>query len=165
MALESATSTPVPGQDSRAREFLTSKRIALVGFSRNPKDFSRFIDREFRRLDIEVVPVHASTPEVDGRRCFPRVTDITPPVDGAFILVPAAKAEAVALDCLDAGVRRIWFHRGGGPGSASSAALALCSQRGVRPISDLCPFMVISDAGWPHRLHGWLRRRKHSKGP
>jgi hypothetical protein len=32
--------------------------------------------------------------------------------------------------------------------------------RGVNPISNLCPLMVIQGAGWPHRLHGWLRRRK-----
>ena len=163
MALESATSIPMPGPISRAREFLTSRRIALVGFSRNPKDFSRVLDGEFRRLGIDVVPVHASAAEVDGRRCFPRVADIVPPVDGAFILVPAAKAEAVAQDCLDAGVRRIWFHRGGGPGSGSPEAMALCRARGVTPVSDLCPFMVISDTGWPHRLHGWFRLRTSPK--
>jgi predicted CoA-binding protein len=163
MAVESATSIPMPGPISRAREFLTSRRIALVGFSRNPKDFSRVLDGEFRRLGIEVVPVHPSAAEVDGRRCFPRVADIAPPVDGALILVPAAKAEAVALDCLDAGLRRIWFHRGGGPGSASPEAIALCIARGVTPVSDLCPFMVISGASWPHRLHGWFRHRKLSK--
>lgn len=163
MAIESVTSIPVPGPVSQAREFLLSRRIALVGFSRNPKDFSRVLDGQFRRLGIEVVPVHPSASEVDGRRCFPRVADIAPLVDGAFILVPAAKAEAVALDCLDAGVRRIWFHRGGGHGSASPEALALCGARGVAPVADLCPFMVISGASWPHRLHGWYRRRKLSK--
>ena len=163
MAIETATSIPVPGPVSRAREFLTSRRIAMVGLSRNPKDFSRLLDREFRRLGIDVVPVHLSAAEVDGRRCFPRVADIVPPVDGAFILVPAAKAEGVALDCLDAGLRRIWFHHGGGPGSGSPEALALCSARGVTPVTDLCPFMVISGASWPHRIHGWVRRRKLAK--
>jgi predicted CoA-binding protein len=75
------------------------------------------------------------------------------------VMVPASQAEGVARDCLDAGVRRIWFHRGAGPGSASPEALELCVARGVTPISNLCPLMVIQGAGWPHRLHGWLRRR------
>jgi predicted CoA-binding protein len=156
----SAVSVPVPDPVSRAREFLNSRRIALVGFSRNPKDFSRTLDAEFRRLGIDVVPVHPSAAEVDGRRCFPRVGDIAPPGDGALILVPASQAEAVVRDCLDAGVRRIWLHRGGGPGSASPEAVALCAARGVEPIVDLCPFMVISGAGWLHRLHGWFRLRQ-----
>jgi predicted CoA-binding protein len=158
MATRSATSVTPPDPRAGAREFLTSRRIALVGFSRNPKDFSRVLDLAFRRLGIEVVPVHPSATEADGRRCFPRVSDIHPPVDGAFVLVPAAQAEAVVRDCLDGGVRRIWLHRGGGPGSSSPQALSLCAARGVEPVTNLCPFMVIPGAGWPHRLHGWLRR-------
>jgi predicted CoA-binding protein len=143
-----------------AREFLASRRIALVGFSRNPRDFSRFLDAEFRKRGIDVVPVHPDGSQMDGRRRFRRVGDIDPPVDGALVMVPASLAEGVARDCLDAGIRRIWFHRGAGPGSASPDALALCVARGVTPISSLCPLMVIQGAGWPHRLHGWLRGRK-----
>jgi len=160
MLLGSPT-TSSPGHDpvARAREFLGSRRIALVGLSRNPRDFSRLLDSEFRKLGIDVVPVHPSATEIDGRRCYVRVNDISPPVDGAFVLVPRAQAEAVARDCLDSGLRRIWFHRGGGPGSASPEALGLCSERGVEPVTDLCPLMVIPGVGWPHRLHGWVRRK------
>jgi predicted CoA-binding protein len=153
--------TPSGSRDplARAREFLGARRIALVGLSRNPRDFSRALDAGFRKLGIEVVPVHPSAGEVDGRRCFPRTSDISPPVDGAFVIVPPAQAEAVVRDCLDAGIRRIWLHRGGGPGSASPEAVALCRDRGVEPVTNLCPFMVMPGAGWPHRLHGWFRLR------
>jgi predicted CoA-binding protein len=137
--------------------FLSSKRIALVGFSRSGKDFSRMLDTEFRKRGVEVVPVNPDATELDGRRCFPSVSAITPPVEGALILVPAARAEAVVRDCLDAGVKRVWLHRGAGAGSASPAALALCAARGVTPVSDLCPFMALPAASWPHKLHGWFR--------
>jgi predicted CoA-binding protein len=144
---------------ARAREFLGSRRVALVGFSRNPKDFSRTLDAALRKRGIEVVPVHPSATELDGRRCFPRVSDIHPPVEGALIVIPPTGSEEVVRDCLDAGVRRIWLHRGGGPGSKSSGAFAACAERGIEPVTDLCPFMVMPGAGWPHRLHGWMRRR------
>jgi len=137
--------------------FLSSRRIALVGFSRNPKDFSRMIDAQFRARGYEVVPVHPEVTEVDGRRAFPRVGAIDPAVEAALLLVPPAQAEAVVRDCLDAGVRRVWFHRGGGKGSASPEALALCAARGVTPVQGLCPMMVLPGASWPHRLHGWFR--------
>ena len=139
------------------QEFLSSRRIALVGFSRNPKDFSRMIDAQFRARGYEVVPVHPEVTEVDGRRAFPRVGAIDPAVEAALLLVPPAQAEAVVRDCLDAGVRRVWFHRGGGKGSASPEALALCAARGVTPVQGLCPMMVLPGASWPHRLHGWFR--------
>ena len=144
---------------SPVQEFLSSRRIALVGFSRNPKDFSRMLDVQFRERGYEVVPVHPGVAEVEGRRVFPRVGAVEPTVDAALVIVPSSLAESVVRDCLDAGVRRIWFHRGGGKGSASPEALDLCRARGVTPIQDLCPMMVLPGASWPHRLHGWIRGR------
>jgi predicted CoA-binding protein len=141
------------------QEFLSSRRIALVGFSRNPKDFSRMLDAQLREQGYEVVPVHPEAAELDGRRAFPRVGAVEPPVDAALLLVPPSQAEAVVRDCLDAGVHRVWLHRGGGPGSASPDAISLCRSRGVEPVVDLCPMMALPGASWPHRLHGWFRTR------
>jgi predicted CoA-binding protein len=141
------------------QEFLAARRIALVGFSRNPADFSRMLDAQLRQRGYDVVPVHPEGGERDGRPCFPRVGAVDPPPAAALLLVPPAQAEAVVRDCLDAGVRRIWLHRGGGKGSASPEALALCASRGVVPVVNLCPMMVLPGTSWPHRLHGWFRMR------
>lgn len=146
-----------PSVQRSVEQFLSSRRIALVGFSRNPKDFSRVIDAQFRERGYEVVPVHPEMTEVDGRRAFPRVGAIDAPVDAALVMVPPSLAESVVRDSLDAGVRRIWLHRGAGKGSASPGALEVCRSRGVIPIRDLCPMMALPGASWPHRLHGWFR--------
>lgn len=144
-----------------AREILAQPRIALVGLSRNEKDFSRMLFRELVRRGREVVPVNPALDHAEGRRCFPRVSAVDEPVDAAIVLVAPAQAEAVVQDCLAAGVRRIWFHRGAGRGSASAAALSLCAASGVEPVTDLCPMMALPDAGFPHRLHGFVRRLGH----
>jgi predicted CoA-binding protein len=143
----------------RARGFLAGRRIALVGVSHNPKDFSRMLDRELRRRGFDVVPVHPAGGDVDGRPVLSRVADAVPPVEAAILLTPPAQTEGAVRACLDAGVRNIWLHRGGGRGAASPEAIALCRSRGVEPVTDLCPFMAFPDASWGHRLHGWFRRR------
>jgi predicted CoA-binding protein len=143
----------------RARVFLASRRIAVVGVSRNEKDFSRALLRELLRRGCDVVPVNPSLAEAEGRRAYGRVSEIEPPVDAALLLTSPAATDAVLPDVLAAGVRRVWFHRGAGPGSATPAALALCETSGVEVVHDLCPFMALPDAGFPHRLHGFLRRR------
>jgi predicted CoA-binding protein len=143
-----------------ARAFLASKRVAVVGVSRNPNDFSRMVFGELARRGLDVVPVNPALAEaeVDGRRAFARVGDVAPAADAALLLVPAARAEEAVKDCLAAGVRRIWFHRGAGAGSASTDALARCREAGVAPVQGLCPFMALPDAGFPHRVHGFFRR-------
>lgn len=142
-----------------AESFLQLKRFAFVGASRNPKDFSRSVLRELLARGYDVVPVNPAAQEIEGRRAYARISDITPPVEGAYLLVPAAQAERAAEEALAAGVRQLWFHRGGGPGAASPAALARCAAAGVTPVTDLCPFMMLPGAGWFHRLHGHFRKR------
>lgn len=139
------------------QEFLARGRFALVGASRDGKSFSRYVLRELVRRGYDVVPVNPSVAELEGRRCFPRVQDITPPVAAALLMTPPARTSDAVGDCLAAGVRQVWMHRGTGPGAATPEAIARCRAAGVEPIVDLCPFMALPDAGWFHRLHGRLR--------
>jgi predicted CoA-binding protein len=143
---------------ARARDFMQARRIALVGASRQEKDFSRAVMRELLGRGHDVVPVNPGAAEVEGRRAFARVADVDPPADAALLLTPPARTADAVRDALGAGVRRIWLHRGGGPGAATPEAVALCRAAGVEPVTDLCPFMVLGDAPWPHRLHAWFRR-------
>lgn len=143
----------------RAREFLAQRRLALVGASRDQKDFTRVVLRELARRGYDVVPVNpaAAGAELDGRRAFGRMQEISPPVDGAIFFTAPGQTAAAAREALAAGVRRLWFHRGAGAGASSPEALAACRAEGVEPVTDLCPFMALPEAGWIHRLHGALR--------
>jgi predicted CoA-binding protein len=147
------------GAIEAAESFLKLKRFAFVGVSRDPKDFSRMLFRELVQRGYDVVPVNPAAQEIEGRPAFARVGDVVPPVEGAYLLLPPAQAERAAKEALDAGVRQLWFHRGGGPGSGSPAAAAQCAAAGVTPVTDLCPFMMLAGASWFHRLHGHFRRR------
>jgi predicted CoA-binding protein len=140
-----------------ARELLASGRIAVVGVSRDPKEFSRYVLRELLARGIDAVPVSPVLAEAEGRAASASVRALDPAPDAALVLVAASRGAEAVRDCLGAGVRRIWLHRGGGPGAESDEAIALCRAGGVEPILGLCPFMVLPGAAFPHRLHGWIR--------
>jgi predicted CoA-binding protein len=142
-----------------ARAFLAAKRIAVVGVSRNPKHFSRAVFAALAGAGLDVVPVNPGPAELEGRRAFASVQDVAPPATAALVLVPPERSAGVVRDCLAAGVRRLWFHRGAGGGSASPEALALCRDKGVAVVQGLCPFMALPGPGFPHNLHAYLRRR------
>src|SRR5579885_654854 len=54
------------------QDFLAQKRIAFVGVSRDPKDFSCSLFREFVKRGYDVVPVNPNASEVMGRQTFKR---------------------------------------------------------------------------------------------
>jgi predicted CoA-binding protein len=147
-----------PSSIEEARAFLAAGRIAVLGVSRDAHHFSRAIFRELLRRGLDVVPVNPVLDEAEGVPAFARVRDVAPPPAAALLLLPAASSHAAVAECLDARVRRVWFHRGSGAGCASASALALCRANDIAVVQGLCPFMALPGAAFPHRAHGFLRR-------
>lgn len=147
----------------RARAFLEHRRIAVVGVSRDPRGFARAIFKELLRRGYDAIPVNPGLAQAEGRTCHATVKAISPPPEVAILFTPPAEAEKVVRECLEAGVRRVWMHRGAGKGAASPGALALCRAQGIEVVTDLCPFMALPEVGWGHRVHAFFRHRSLSR--
>ncbi|HKT86869.1 MAG TPA: CoA-binding protein [Candidatus Sulfotelmatobacter sp.] len=139
-------------------QFLALKRFAMVGISRDPKDFSVSLFEELCRHGYDVVPVNPKTPNVQGKSCYARVQDIQPPVEAALLMTSPAHTEAVVADCAAAGIRKIWMYRAAGAGAVSEKAVEFCREHGMEVIPGECPFMFLPHAGGVHRLHGFFRK-------
>jgi len=137
-------------------EFLGQRRIALIGLSRDPKNFSRMLFRDMCARGYDMVPVNPATDELESRRCFSHVQEIDPPVEGALIMTAARDTERVVRDCAEAGVHRVWMHRGGGQGAVSKGAADLCRLEGIGLVEGYCPYMFLPTTSWFHRLHGYI---------
>ena len=138
--------------------FLSCRRIAVVGVSRDPKDFSRSVLRAFVERGYDAVPVNPNGGQAEGRPCARGLAEVTPPVEAALLMTPAGATAQAVRDCAEAGVRRVWMHRGGGPGAVSPEAVALCRERGIEVVDGECPFMFLPHTPWFHGVHRFLRR-------
>ena len=141
-------------QLSMIDDFLALRRIAFIGISRNPRDFSRLLDKELVKRGYDVVPVNPQTDEIDGRRSFASISEIDLPVEGALIMLPPEHT-AEALDaCVDAGVSRVWIHRGCEPPNGHDA-----TRKGkLTVVSGECMFMFFPNTGLIHRVHRAIDR-------
>ncbi len=128
--------------------FLASKRIAIAGVSRNPRDFSRMLFREFRSRGYDVVPVNPNLAEVEGVPCVATVAEISPAAEAALLLTPPAMNPRLSGECVEAGIRKIWIYR----------RAAQPAPEGVDLISGECPFMFLPRTGGIHRFHGFCRK-------
>jgi predicted CoA-binding protein len=139
-------------------EFLALKRIAFVGVSSNKKHFSRSIFTGFREKGFDIVPVHPTLDNIEELLVFPKVQDIEPPVDGAFIMTPADITIQIVNDCKEANISKIWMHRGVGKGSVNQEAVELCHEYGIEVIPGQCPFMFFPDTPFFHKIHGLFKK-------
>ena len=134
--------------------FLKLRRIAMVGVSRDPKDFSRGLFAAFVERGYEVVPVNPNAGIIGDVLCYPRLTSIEDPVEGVLILTPRAQTAQVCEDAITMGVPRLWMYRAIGHGSVDAEAAENCRRAGIDVIEGYCPFLFLEDVAWYHRAHG-----------
>jgi predicted CoA-binding protein len=139
-------------------ELLGVKRLAVVGVSRNPKDFTRRLFREMRSRGYDLVPVHPEAAEVEGVPAVARVADASPPVDAALLLTKPAVTGEVVRQCHAAGIRRIWMYRAVGAGAVNPQAVDFCQTNGMTLVAGECPFMFLPGSGFPHNFHASCRK-------
>ena len=146
------------GVRANIEDFLSYRRLAMVGVSRDSKDFSRALYRELRSRGYEMVPVNPQAEEVEGDRCYAHVSDIEQTVDGVFVLTPPSACDSVVKDCAKAGVPRVWMYRGAGAGCSTDTAIRFCREHGIKVVPGECPFMFLSGGSWIHGAHRFCRK-------
>jgi predicted CoA-binding protein len=137
-------------------DFLALHRIAIVGVSRDPKDFSRLLFREMCDRGYEMVPINPAADEIDGRECFHSLQAVKEPIEGVLVMTPFSATRQIVEDCAAAGIRNVWIYRAGGQGAVSPDATAFCKQNGIRVVDGHCPFMFFRGTKFVHRAHGFL---------
>lgn len=136
-------------------EFLTCRRIAFVGVSAEPTDFSRVVFHELVERGFDVVPVNPDLTEIEGRKAYARVQDIPAPVEAALLMTSPEATETAMKDCAEAGIHRVWLHDGTNRGAGSDAAPGAGTSHDVTAVAGEYPMMFVDDTGWPDRLHAW----------
>lgn len=143
---------------TQIQTFLGTKRLAVVGVSSNPADFSRSLFSELQARGYDVVPVNPGVDKVLGLRCYAHVGEIDPAVDGALLMTGPAVTEQVVRECHAAGVRSVWMYRGATAGAVSPEAVKYCEDNGMSVVAGECPFMFLPETPWFHRFHGFCRK-------
>lgn len=138
--------------------FLSGKRFALVGVSAQPADFSRAVMKELMQHGYEVVPVNPHLDAaVDGQRPYARVQDVPGKLDGVILMTAPKITAQVVRDCAEAGISRVWMHRGAGQGAVDAEAVRFCESQQMEVIAGECPLMFVSQTG-PHAVHAAFRQ-------
>jgi hypothetical protein len=136
-----------------AGEFLSRKRVAVTGVSREPKDHgSNIVYNRLRDRGYEVFAVNPNADEVEGDRCYHDLRSIPGGVEAVVIATSPEHAEATMHECADLGIKHVWMHRGPGHGSVSEAAADYGRTQGIAVIGGGCPCMFGPTADRGHKV-------------
>jgi predicted CoA-binding protein len=145
----------MPTVDQAVEEFLSSKRIAVAGVSRNAggAHASNGIYTRFKERGYEVFAVNPNADTIMGDPCYHKVTDIPDGVEAVVIATNPRDSLSVAQDCKAAGVQKVWFHKNFGAGSYSKEAHDFCRENGITALVS-CPLWYGQTQDGFHKVFG-----------
>jgi predicted CoA-binding protein len=125
-----------------AAEFPKYRKWAVVGVSEDRAKYGNKIYRDMRDAGYIVYAVNPKLESVEGDLCYPSVKALPEVPDVVDLVIPPATALRVVEDCLEAGVRRLWFQ----PGSESGEAVKKAQDSGMEVVYDAC--IMIRKQAW-----------------
>jgi predicted CoA-binding protein len=133
-------------------DFLSQKSFAVVGVSRDGKNFGWAILKDLRERGYKVYPVNPNADSVNNEKCYPDLKSLPEKVDGVVLTVKPEITPRIVYDALSAGIKKLWMQQGSG----SEDAIKLCEENGITEIHSECILMFASPTAIPHRLHRWI---------
>jgi hypothetical protein len=156
---EQSKPTTTTSAETKIREFLAQKRIAVAGVSPDDSHHpaANLIYRRLKSTGHDVFPVNPNVQSFEGDRCYPDLRSIPGGVDGVVIVTRPGITERLVHDCNAAGVRRVWMHQSTGRGtSVSAAAVDYCRQHDITVIAGACPMMYGDGVDFGHACMRWI---------
>lgn len=136
-----------------ASDFLSKKRVAVTGVSRNPQGHgSNVVYQRLRDRGYEVFAVNPNADTVEGDTCYLDLKSIPGGVEAVVIGTKPETARATIEECAELGIEHVWMHRSVGTGSVSEEAAGYGRQRGITVIEGGCPLMFAPTADPGHKV-------------
>lgn len=140
-----------------ASDFLSSKRIAVTGVSRQPASHgSNIVYQRLRERGYEVFAVNPNAEQVEGDPAFHDLASIPGGVEAVVIGTRPETAMETVKECAELGIKRVWMHRGFGGGSVSETAAEFGRANGLEVIDGGCPLMFDPTADGGHKVMRWM---------
>jgi predicted CoA-binding protein len=131
-------------------DFISCKRIAVVGYSRNRRKFGNLAYNELKKRGYEVSAIHPTEKEIAGVPCYPNLTALRGKIDAVLVSVQPQQAVAVVEEAAAIGLKNVWLQQG----AESSDVLETAKRLHLNVVAKKCVLMYAPPV---KSVHGWHR--------
>ena len=122
--------------------FANERLWAVVGVSADRSKFGNKIYRDLKAAGYIVQAVNPKLREVEGDPCYPSLAALLQKPTVVNLVIPPSATLAVIQDCIDLGIRYVWFQ----PGSEDDTAIRLAEDNGMTVVANAC--IMIEKHAW-----------------
>lgn len=148
--------------DTMVQDFLSQKRIAVVGVSDKRETGCNLAYTKFKDAGYEVFAVNPRIASFQGDACYPDLASLPTKPDAIFILANPKVTDEIIQQCVQLGIKHVWMHcmMGTKPGLAASitsvspSAVDVCNAKGITVIPGSCPNQYLNPDGFHKFMRG-----------
>lgn len=130
-------------------EFISAKKIAIAGVSRDPKKFGHTIFADLQKKGYEIYPVNPAIDEIGGVTCYHSVSQLPQEVRHLLILTPKNKTLEVLKEAFAKGINNIWIQQM----SDTPEALDYAKGKPINLVAKQCILMWTDPVSGVHKFH------------
>jgi uncharacterized protein len=134
--------------------FLSSKKIAIAGVSRDSKKFGYTVFKELSLKGFDVYPINPNASSLGGTPCFQSIAALPSDVRNLLILTPRDQTAGLIREAVSNGISGIWVQQM----SETPEAIQFAEENKVNLISKECILMWAAPVKSFHKFHRNLKK-------
>jgi predicted CoA-binding protein len=135
-------------------EFLSSRKIAIAGVSRDPKKFGHTVMKELKEKGFEVFPINPNADQINGTPCFHNIGSLPLNVKHLLVITQKKQTHGVVTEAIAKGIDNIWIQQF----SETKEAIDFALSHKVNLVVKQCILMHTEPVKGIHKFHRSIKK-------
>ena len=98
--------------DDEIRNFLSLKKVAVIGISRNESKAAHFVPKYLSENGFDIIPVNPNSNEILSKKCYKEITEVEDDIDIVDVFRPSEDVLPFVRDAIKKNPKVIWLQEG-----------------------------------------------------
>ena len=98
--------------DDEIKNFLSLKKVAVIGMSRNKSKAAHFVPKYLLENGFDIIPINPNSDEILTKKCYKEITEVEGNIDIVDIFRPSEDVLPFVRDAIKKNPKVIWLQEG-----------------------------------------------------
>jgi len=98
--------------DDEIRNFLSLKKVAVIGISRSESKAAHFVPKYLSENGFDIIPVNPNSNEILSKKCYKKITEVEGDIDIVDVFRPSEDVLPFVRDAIKKNPKVIWLQEG-----------------------------------------------------
>jgi len=98
--------------DAEIKNFLTLKKVAVIGMSRTESKAAHFVPKYLSENGFDIIPINPNSNEILNRKCYKEITELDGEIDIVDVFRPSEDVLPFVKEAIKKNPKVIWLQEG-----------------------------------------------------